>query len=195
MADRDIFLLRHGETGCQGRYIGSTDVPLAQTGWEQVRATAKLLRRENIGTIYFSPMLRCRQSCEVLEIDCPHLASHLLREVDFGVWEGKSFAEIVDCHPAAVERWNSDPANFCFPGGESLAAFRSRVAAFAKLLGDSGQQRLLVVAHGGVIRHLLCMLMHLPLENYLVFDVQPGSFSSLRLYSDGAVLTGFNIKG
>lgn len=195
MAEKDLYLLRHGETGKQGRYIGSMDVPLSETGREQVRGTAKMLRRKNIETIFSSPMLRCRQTCELLEIDCPNVVSHLLQEVDFGLWEGKSFAEIVDDDPAGVDRWTSDPATFCFPGGESIAAFRRRVSAFKEILDGSDEKRLLLVAHGGVIRHLLCLLMELPSEKYLLFDVQPGRYSSLRIYSDGAVLTGFNIQG
>jgi alpha-ribazole phosphatase len=195
MVEKKLYLLRHGDTGKQGRYIGSMDVPLSEVGRGQVRGTANLLRRKNIATIFSSPMLRCRQTCELLEIDCPNVVSPLLREVDFGLWEGKSFKEIVDCDPAAVERWASDPATFCFPGGEPLAVFRSRVSAFKKILEGCDQQRLLLVAHGGVIRHLLCSLMGLPSDKYLLFDVQPGSYSSLRVYSDGAVLTGFNIFG
>jgi alpha-ribazole phosphatase len=195
MPEKDLYLLRHGETGKQGRYIGSMDVPLSETGREQVRGTAKLLRRKNIDTIFSSPMRRCRQTCELLEIDCPNVVSPLLREVDFGQWEGKSFGEIVACDPAGVDRWTSDPETFCFPGGEPLAAFRHRVSTFKKILDNNNGKRLLLVAHGGVIRHLLCSLMGLPSEKYLLFDVQPGSFTSLRVYSDGAVLTGFNIFG
>lgn len=195
MPEKDLYLLRHGETGKQGRYIGSTNVPLSETGREQVRGTAKLLRRKNIETIFSSPMLRCRQTCELLEMDCPNVVNHLLQEVDFGLWEGKNFTEIVDDDPAEVDRWVSDPETFCFPGGESIAAFRSRVSAFKKILDGSDEKQLLLVAHGGVIRHLLCLLMGLPSEKYLLFDVQPGSYSSLRIYSEGVVLTGFNIQG
>ncbi len=195
MAEKELYLLRHGETGKPGRYIGSMDIPLSQAGREQVRGTARLLRRKNIDTTFSSPMLRCRQTCGLLEIDCPNVVSHLLREVDFGLWEGKSFAEIVDDDPAGVDRWTSDPATFCFPGGESIAAFHSRVSAFKKILDGSDEKRLLLVAHGGVIRHLLCLFLELPAEKYLLFDVQPGSYSSLRIYSGGAVLTGFNIQG
>ncbi len=195
MTEKDLYLLRHGDTGMPGRYIGSMDVPLSLAGREQVRGTANLLRPKNIGAIFSSPMLRCRQTCELLEINCPNVVSESLREVDFGLWEGKSFTEIVDCDPAGVNRWVSDPATFCFPGGEPLTAFRRRVSAFTKILVESDENRLLLVAHGGVIRHLLCFLMGLPSEKYLLFDVQPGSYSSLRIYSGGAVLTGFNIQG
>jgi broad specificity phosphatase PhoE len=54
---------------------------------------------------------------------------------------------------------------------------------------------MLLVTHGGVIRHLLCLMLGLPMVKYLVFDVQPGCFCSLQVYSDGSVLTGFNLKG
>ncbi len=195
MVEKEIYLLRHGDTGKQGCYLGATDVPLSAKGLAQVRDTAKTLRQKNIDRVFCSPMLRCRQTFEQLELANPYRIDELLKEVDFGRWEGKSFAEIVAGDAEAVADWARDPAQFCFPGGEALVNFHNRVSAIMKMLGEDSSERILVVTHGGVIRHLLCLYLAIPTEKYLAFDVQTGSYSSLRLYSGGAVLTGMNIRG
>ena len=195
MSNKTVFLLRHGDTGRQGCYIGATDVPLSTEGSLQIGRTAGILQQENISRIFSSPMRRCRESCERLGLCCPCEYHDSLREIDFGRWEGKRFAELAESDAPQVVAWAKDPESFCFPGGESIAGFRQRVAVCRELILAAPESRLLLVTHGGVIRHLLCLMLDLPAEKYLAFDVQPGSFCSLQVYSDGGVLTGFNLKG
>lgn len=196
MQAKELYFLRHGATGLQGRYIGSTDVPLSRQGREQVCQTGLLLHEKRFTQVFCSPLLRCRQSLAELKLagSCCQI-SELLREIDFGRWEGRDFAEIVHSDPSLVDSWVADPRHFCFPNGESITSFSHRIALFAAELTSVVEQTILVVAHGGVIRHLLCLLLGLPAEKYLLFDVEPGSFCSLRFYPEGGVLTGFNIKG
>ena len=195
MSGKEIYLLRHGDTGRQGCYIGSTDVPLSTTGQQQVRDSARALRQKKIDRVLCSPMLRCRQSCELLDLPSPFQVHEFLKEVDFGRWEEKTFAEIAADDTEAVAAWTKDPAHFCFPGGEALVDFHRRVAAIMKMLFEENSKHILLVTHGGIIRHLLCLCLGIPLDKYLVFDVQPGSYSSILLYPDGGVLTGMNLRG
>ncbi len=195
MQVKELYFLRHGATGLQGRYIGATDAPLSAQGREQVHKTGLLLGEKEVTKIFCSPLLRCRQSLAELKLTGTSQFSELLREIDFGRWEGKNFTEIVHSDPQLVDSWVAAPLNFCFPGGESLQSFTHRITLFITELKSVVEDTLLVVAHGGVIRHLLCLLLDLPVEKYLLFDVEPGSFCSIRLYPEGGVLTGFNIKG
>ena len=192
---KTVYLLRHGDTGLRDRYIGSTDVPLCTDGYGQVKSTGKILQQEGISKIFCSPMLRCRQSYEQLELNGPCHYDGLLKEVDFGRWEGQRFAEIVESDAEHVDLWIKDPLSFKFPEGESLSEFQRRVTAFKEKLLAENSDKILLVTHGGVIRYLLCLLLGLPIEKYLLFDIQPGCFCSLNVYSGGSVLTGFNIKG
>jgi alpha-ribazole phosphatase len=195
MSVKTVYLLRHGDTGLQGCYIGRTDVPLSSGGSLQIGRTARLLQQEKIGRILCSPMLRCRQTMELLDLPCPCEYHEMLKEVDFGRWEGQRFAEIAQSDAGLIDSWINDPAHFRFPEGESTLDFRQRVTAAYEMLSAAAEERLLLVTHGGVIRHLLCLMLGLPLEKYLAFDVRPGAFSSLQVYSEGCVLTGFNLKG
>lgn len=195
MSVKTVYLLRHGDTGLQGCYIGRTDVPLSTEGILQIGRTARLLQQEKIGKILSSPMLRCRQTKELLDLHCPCEYHDSLMEVNFGRWEGKRFAEIAQMDAEHIQSWIQDPVHFSFPDGESIAGFQKRLAASHEMLSAAIEERLLLVTHGGVIRHLLCLMLGLPLEKYLAFDVQPGAFCSLHVYSEGSVLTGFNLKG
>lgn len=192
---KKVYFLRHGDTGLPGRYIGATDAPLTDRGREQVGKTGALLRAKGITKIVCSPMLRCRQTLEQLGLSCSCQFNGLLREIDFGRWEGKNFQEIVRLDKKLVDSWVAAPGAFSFPGGESLTAFRKRVSTFKTLLEKMVEENILVISHGGFIRYLLCLLLGLDFDNYLLFDVKPGCFCSIRLYAEGGVLTGFNIKG
>lgn len=195
MAAKELYFLRHGDTGLQGRYIGSTDAPLTDRGRAQVRQAAGLLQAKGITRIVCSPMLRCRQTLEQLALTCPFRFDELFREVDFGRWEGKKFREIIQLDNELVDSWVSDPASFSFPDGESLAAFNKRVAACKILLEQMTEEKILIIAHGGIIRHLLCLLLGLDTEKYLLFEVKSGCVSSVQLYAEGGILTGLNITG
>lgn len=187
--------MRHGDIGKQGCYIGSTDLPLSVTGRQQIINIATIIGLQKIDAILCSPMLRCRESYELLRLSCPCRFDYLLKEIDFGVWEGKSFSEITRDHADIVTQWATDPEHFCFPSGESMQDFYSRIESIQNLLEEYRHKRVLLVTHGGIIRHLLCRYLGIPREKYLVFDVQPGSLSSLTLHSEGGVLTGLNQRG
>lgn len=187
--------MRHGDTGMKGQYIGATDVPVSESGVEQVKKTGKLLRSETINKVYCSPMLRCRQTADILDITCPATLCSQLKEINFGRWEGKKFEEIAEIDKTLVDSWVSDPSGFCFPGGESVGDFRARVGVFAEKLVAETEKKILVVSHGGVLRHLLCLLLGISYLNYVAFEVKPGCLTTLRLFPEGGVLTGFNLTG
>jgi len=195
MAVKNLYLMRHGATDMNGCYVGSTDIPLSESGIRQVCLTADILRNKGITEVFCSPMKRCRQTLDLIGLECSYEYDDLLREVDFGRWETKRFEEIVKSDKELVDSWSKDPGNFSFPGGEDLSSFRNRVISFKKKLDTSSNSEILVVAHGGVIRYLICYLLGLSVEKYLLFGVLPGCFTSLELYSEGGILTGFNITG
>jgi broad specificity phosphatase PhoE len=192
---RNLILLRHGECGSAGRYLGSTDLALSEKGIQQIQGSAAMLAKTAIDQVYCSPMLRCRRSLELLDLPTPVEIVADLREIDFGRWEGKTFAEIAAADPGLVDCWAKSDGDFSFPGGEKISTFRDRVNGFVETLGKSRCQTVLVVSHGGVIRHLLCRLLDLAWRHYLLFDVQPGRFATIACFSGGAVLSGLNLGG
>jgi len=139
-------------------------------------------------------MIRCRQSYELLNIDGPVEFDSDLQEIDFGRWEKKSFDEIAANEPQLVNQWASNPGSFTFPEGDAIKDFVNRIKKIHLKIAQIDQKNILIVSHGGVIRLLLCLFLSIPLDKYLLFNVQKGTFSSVELFDNGGVLTGFNIQ-
>lgn len=192
-----VILIRHGDTGIQhrGRYIGSTDIPLSPDGWLQASQLAAPLRREAAGKYISSPSRRARETARAA-LDWCTIATEFdpdLREVDFGAWEGKTFAEITASHPQDVAKWAAYHADFAFPKGEGIAAFAKRVQEAGRRLAADPAETVAVFTHAGVIRALICHYLALECSKYLHFDIKPASVTTIAIHDNGrGVLTGLN---
>lgn len=192
---KELFLLRHGEVdGYQHRYVGKTDVKLSRQGREELLQLARNFGDEQFETIYCSPLLRCRETLALLDRSEEVILDERIREVDFGLWEGKSYEEILSEYPELVAHWAAGSEDFCFPEGEKISQFNQRLADFACDLQKLRERKILIITHGGVIRHLICQFLRIPLSNYLYFKINHGRFALLQLYSEGGILTGLNTR-
>ena len=198
MKKRQIFLARHGTTGerYQGRFVGSTDVPLAAEGEVESRELAQRIgTRFQPDECWCSPLQRTRQTAAIVSETLGGITVTCveeLREIDFGRWEGLSFNEMAANDPDLVAEWTANPENFKFPGGEKIAEFRARVRSVAKRFAAMDDD-VLVIAHGGVIRAMLCHYLGLAMGNYVVFDAQPARLAVVTLFEERGVLSGFNL--
>lgn len=189
---KTLYLLRHGKTAANGRFVGSIDIPVDESGYGQLSQSRLRLQQKAVTKIFCSPKLRCRQSADFLGLDADLTICNELREIDFGEWEGLSFAEINSGWPDKVVEWSSWSREFAFPGGEKIGDFVNRIESFMAVIDACEEENILVVAHGGVIRNFICLYLGLSPDKYLLFNVDAGCFSSLELYSEGAVLTALN---
>lgn len=191
-----LLLVRHGETGDQytGRYIGSTDLPLSAHGREQARRLTDILPA-GVGRCLCSPMLRARETAEIALAgrDCRLEILESLREIDFGRWEGLSFAEIVAQDPGLVDDWRQDPLDFTFPGGEQTRHFWQRAQEALAMTVALPEDEVLVICHGGVIRVMICLLLGLSFEYYLLFAIKPAALTVLDVDGQQGVLLGLNL--
>lgn len=191
----EIVLVRHGETGplYRGRFVGRSNVPLGEAGNHQAAALAKRPELQETAACYVSPLRRAR---ETVSLALPGRMSRLeadLREIDFGAWERMSFEEIAAQAPEVVEQWARFDEGFRFPGGESIGEFLARVKRVAEVLERrSAHGRVVAFTHGGVIRALICHWLGLPPENYVLFEVQPASVTTIKLFDGRGVLAGLN---
>lgn len=189
---KTLYLLRHGDTAANGRFIGSTDLPVSPNGYCQLDLARENLESKGITKIFCSPMLRCRQTAEHLRLDTAAIENQDLREIDFGAWEGKTFEEISRQWPDTVREWATWSEAFSFPDGERIGAFLQRIYAVKASIDACRDERILVISHGGVIRNLICLYLGLSADKYLLFDIKAGCFSTLSLFSDGGILTALN---
>ena len=181
--------MRHGSTGrdLYGRMVGSSDVPLGPEGPGQVREAAKALSGLAFSAFYASPRLRARQTAAILDEELglgpPQIADEL-REVDFGRWELLNFAEIRNKDPELAGRWAVWSPDFAFPQGERVGDFIGRVKGWAEALPEC-EGNVLVVAHGGVVRALVCHFLGLDPSQYLLFDVKPAAMVRMEIFATG----------
>jgi broad specificity phosphatase PhoE len=158
MEPTTILLVRHGETdwNAEGRIQGQTNSSLNERGREQARALAEQLAGEQIDAVYASDLDRARETAEILalRLDLPVVLDPALRERNFGSWEGKTVAELEEQSPGAWARWRE--GNEGEGDVEDHLALAERVRdAIRRLAAAHPGERILVVAHGGVIRVIL----------------------------------------
>jgi probable phosphoglycerate mutase len=149
-----ILLARHGETDWnrEGRIQGHRDPPLNERGREQARELAEHLAAERIDALYASDLRRALETAEILSarLGLPIAVDPALREADMGSWSGLTAAEIERRFP---EAWRERISGGQGHDGETREAFRRRVlAALRRIGGAHPDERVLVIAHGGVIR-------------------------------------------
>jgi probable phosphoglycerate mutase len=115
-----LLLTRHGEAA-QGDVMlgGQLDVPLMPQGREEAAALARRLNGVRIDRIVSSPMLRALETAQIVATGRPVEVDARLRELDYGRWEGLTYAEIDAHDPELRARWEHDPAATHSPGGES----------------------------------------------------------------------------
>ena len=165
--------LRHGQPEGGNRFRGNgVDDPLSTEGWAQMRATAATI--DDWQRVVSSPMQRCQAFAAWLsnERALPLSIETDLREVGFGSWEGTSRQELMTERREEYEFFYRDPVNNRPPGAEALADFGQRVGrAFERLLNTYEGERILVVAHAGVIRAAVGHVLASPPERWYRSDV------------------------
>ena len=188
----EIIFIRHGETDFNRArlYFGHLDPDLNKTGVEQLRKTKILFeKREKMPDVVFSSDLkRCSQSMEILEIDeeIEKILTEDLREINFGIFEGKTYEEIKSEYPEKVEKMINDWRNFKADKGESINEMMLRVAEkMNEIINQYRNKKILVVAHAGVIQALTSYYLFGNLDGYWKFKINNGSITKLHVMEDG----------
>ena len=151
-----FWFLRHGETDWNALNLsqGNVDIPLNETGLAQARSASLLLRGRGIRAIISSPLSRARVTADIAaaELGLPVQIDDGLREVAFGVQEGKPMSEWFQPWVDGV---------LTPEGAESFPALTKRaVAAINRCIVRPPV--VLVVAHGALFRALRGAMGHEP---------------------------------
>lgn len=145
-----LYLIRHTRVGCEpGLCYGQLDVPLADSFAEEARAVREALAAQfpdGLPPVWSSPSLRCQRLAETLGV--PFRLDARLRELNFGAWEGRTWAEL---DSPAARHWGENWQTAAPPQGESLPELLHRLRAFLAELDDTDA---LLVTHAGPIRAL-----------------------------------------
>ncbi|MGX6601815.1 bifunctional RNase H/acid phosphatase [Micromonosporaceae bacterium Da 78-11] len=157
-----IILVRHGETALtkQGRYSGRGDVPLSDEGQAQAMAAGGRVAgiSREVAAVLTSPLRRCVRTAELIAAEnggVPLTVVDDLIEVDFGDWEGLTFAEVQERWPREMEAW-LDSTSVAPPNGESFQAVAKRVrGALAGVVTSYPGEVVVLVSHVSPIKLIL----------------------------------------
>jgi len=196
---KTLYLIRHGATLNDGvkRYKGSIDVPLSEEGIEQIKKVSLYLGqrlKDQKLVVYSSPLSRALRSAEIISqvFNLKPVIVPELRERNFGIWEGMSFDEIKERYPEEFSLWASNPLRYSPPQGESTIEVRDRVMKALKWIlqpsDSSFQPDIIVVAHGGVNRIILCELLGVPLENIFRIEQEHGAINIIEFHDNYPVV-------
>ncbi|MFC1992283.1 alpha-ribazole phosphatase [Chloroflexota bacterium] len=192
-----LLLIRHGETkgNSTQRFWGQTDIELSDAGLHQAELIRDHLASENIHTVYSSDLSRALQTAKVIvsRHELSVIACRELREIDFGSVEGLTYGEISRKYPDLVKSWFNSSLSFRFPDGESISDLNSRVRQFLHRLEEHAKEETIVVtAHSGVLRMLICNLLGIELWHWRQIRLDLASLSIVETYSEAVILSALN---
>ena len=153
-----IILIRHGQTdgNAKKQYCGMLDLGLNQNGRLQVEKLGCRLKKDSIQMIYSSDRKRALESARIIFKGRRINKIAGLREINFGIFEGKNHQEIRETNADIYDRWLIDPYNTAVPESENLPDFQERVTrALEKIILANANKTVAIVCHGGTISIVL----------------------------------------
>ena len=191
-----LLLARHGQTddNIRGRIQGQRDVPLNEKGRDQARLLSRRLGGDKIDVIYASPLRRAWETA--MTVAAPHqveiLANDSLKEAAYGAWEGLTWNEIRNKYPLAFAEWAVDRDRVP-DGAENVHDLAQRVYGFLDHVRTTHRDgTVLVVAHGGPLRVMVCAGFGIPVEKSVDMAIDNTALSELTFAPRGAILRRHN---
>lgn len=185
-----ILLIRHGKTesNLAATYSEET-TPLCSEAYVELLATKVKIARWSIDKVYVSPLLRAIDTARIIGLK-DWVLDDRLKECNFGVFSGLTYAQVLERYPEEVNRWFADPVNGRPPEGESSMDQYNRVTSFLEEVKAKNQD-CIVVAHHGTI----CMALAWALGDFDLwskFKPENGGITELNIQDDFISIERFN---
>ncbi|MEW1907317.1 bifunctional RNase H/acid phosphatase [Kitasatospora sp. NPDC085895] len=186
-------LLRHGETALtpQKRFSGSggTDPELSEKGrWQAERVAEALAARGTVQAVVSSPMRRTRGTAEAVarRLGLEVRIEDGLRELDFGAWEGLTFAEVQQQYPDDLNAWLASSKAKPTGSSESFSSLAHRTGvARDKIIARHPGRTVLVVSHVSPIKTLVRLALGAPPDAVYRMELSAASLCAVQYYADG----------
>ena len=168
-----LYFVRHGESEANIQHVISnreSSFELTPRGRGQAKALAENLKDIPITAIYSSPVLRARETAEILSqsFHLPSQVTKALREYDCGILEEKSDEASWKLHSEIAEDWILYHNYLRKPeGGESFLDIQNRFLPFIESLKQVNDEHILLVGHGGLF-HLMLPLILMNIDDHFV---------------------------
>jgi len=182
---RSVWLTRHGESefNVLGRIGG--DSPLSDDGRAYARTLARVVR-ERIGpdvVVWTSTMRRTIETAEIVGL--PYRTWRPLDEIDAGVCDGMTYAEIAMSMPGEHAARLADKFHYRYPRGES---YQEVIQRLEPVIFELERERapVLVIGHQAVLRALYAYMMDrppsecpfVPIPLHTILELEPTPYGS-----------------
>ena len=201
-ATTDVLLLRHGETPLtpERRFsgTGSGDPGLSGIGRRQAEQAARstLLQSAALTQIVTSPLRRCRETAAIVAatLGLPVEVDDDLREMDFGDWEGLTFAEAEQRHPADLAGWKQSADAAPTGSTETFTDLLHRIAGVAqRIAGAHPDTAVLAVSHVTPIKAFVAQAVSAPATSFFTMELSPAALTRITYTGTEPMLRLFNV--
>lgn len=194
MKNTIIDMIRHGEPVGGSRYRGHTiDDPLSDKGWQQMWEAVDGYKQWEV--VVSSPMLRCSEFATKIgeRLTLPVVIDERIKEIGFGVWEGKTREQLQKEDLEQYLSFYRDPVQCRPEGAEDLNEFIARTtSAYQDIVHEFTGRHVLCVTHAGVMRAIITHVLHAaPLGMYKI-KINNAGITRIRVSDDGGILEFIN---
>jgi broad specificity phosphatase PhoE len=169
------YIIRHGDKekgDFHNPVLRHQDQSISEKGREQAQALVPYFKDKLISNIYVSEFIRTMQTIMPVaeNLELTPIVDSRLNEIETGLIEGLTNEEIKERFPEVWRAFSGRNRDFQFPEGESGEQVLMRMKSFIaeKMQGD---RDILLVAHDGWIRILICHILDLPVYRRWEFVV------------------------
>jgi broad specificity phosphatase PhoE len=187
----ELWLVRHGETewSASGKHTSRTDLALTELGRERAVVLGKYLAESKFAAVLRSPMLRAKETCELAGLGGAAVVDDGLKEWDYGVYEGRTTAEIQREIPG-WSVWTSP-----IVGGETVEQVGERAdGVIRRALAAAGEQggKVALFGHAHILRILAARGIGLEARDGSLLTLGTGSVSVLGWERETRVIERWN---
>ncbi len=198
MARPKIYLMRHGEieTGGKLRFVGHIDLPLTEKGTRQGEYWNRQFKETEWSAVWSSDLSRCADFAKIVtaaESSSINIASEL-REVALGEWEGRAVSDVVQEYPGDWSKRGASMVSYNDHGGESFRDMSERVVPFYDNIVEQSEGNILIVAHSGVNRAIVCHILGLPLAGLFRFGQDYGCLNIIQWDRTAWQVSALNVR-
>jgi len=168
---KTLYLIRHGETDhnrMNNRLSGISDTKLTPSGIEQCKQLAHYFKRIPVDTVISSPLSRALDSAQLI---FPTFKDDIrihddVIEIDYGQYEGFDRSQGIE-KDAVISRWDTNPGNMSFPGGDNVADHAERVFNGLKSIASNEiGSSIAILSHRTSIRLIVAKILKIPLDHF-----------------------------
>lgn len=189
MPASQLLVIRHGQTDWSksGRHTGRTDIALTDQGRREANDAARTLAGWSVDRAYTSPLIRAKETADLVAPDCALVTDDSLLEWDYGIYEGETTPQTRERIPD-WSVWSHE-----IHGGETVDQVGNRADEFiGRFDGEVDDGVGVVFAHGHLLAILIARWCGLPAVEGRRFALATATVSLLGWHREDRVVRAIN---